>query len=238
MQILAIDVGGQHVKVLMSGQAEPRKMDSGPGLTAAQMVAGVKAMTSDWKYDVISLGYPGQVVHNMPAHEPVNLAKGWLGFDYEGAFGKPVKIINDAAMQALGSYEGGRMLFLGVGTGLGSTLIIEGQIEPMELGHLPYKKRMTYEDFVGQRGLKRLGRKKWRQELLAVIEYFRNALQPEYIVLGGGNAKLMSDLPRDVKLGANANAFIGGFRLWQSGAPIGAATHDLARAADDPPSER
>src|SRR5438105_4630340 len=170
MQILAIDVGGQHVKVLVSGQAEPRKMNSGRKLTATQMTDGVKAMTTDWTFDVISLGYPGQVVHNMPAHEPVNLGKGWVGFDYEGALGKPTRIINDAAMQALGSYAGGRMLFLGLGTGLGSTLIIEGVVEPMELGHLPYKKRLTYEDFVGERGLERLGRKKWRDEVITVIE--------------------------------------------------------------------
>src|SRR6266852_6306120 len=188
MQILAIDVGGQHVKVLVSGQSEPRKMLSGGKLTAVQMVDGVKGMTADWMYDVISLGDPGQVFHNTPAHEPVNLGKGWVGFDYEAAFGKPIKIINDAAMQALGSYEGGRMLFLGLGTGLGSAMILGAQIEPMELGHLPYKKKLTYEDFVGERGLKRLGRKKWRLEVVAVIEVFRNALQPEYIILGGGNA--------------------------------------------------
>jgi polyphosphate glucokinase len=214
METLAIDVGGQNVKVLASSQAEPRKMPSGRRLTAAQMVEGVKSMTTDWPYDVVSLGYPGQVVHNMPAHEPVNLGKGWVGYDYAGVFGKPIKIINDAAMQALGSYEGGRMLFLGLGTGLGSTLIIEGQVEPMELGHLPYKKKLTYEDFVGQRGLKRLGRKKWQREVFAVLEYFRMALQPEYIVLGGGNAKLLTDLPPDVRTGDNANAFKGGFRLW------------------------
>jgi polyphosphate glucokinase len=219
MQMLAIDVGGQHVKVLVSGESQPRKMNSGRRLTAPQMAAGVKSMTTDWPYDVISLGYPGQVVHNMPAHEPVNLGKGWVGFDYEGAFGKPVKIINDAAMQALGSYAGGRMLFLGFGTGLGSALVIEGVIEPMELGHLPYKRKLTYEDFVGERGLKWLGRKKWRIEVLTVIEVFRNALQPEYIVLGGGNAKLMRDLPPDVRMGDNMNAFTGGFRLWESDTP-------------------
>jgi polyphosphate glucokinase len=219
MRILAIDVGGQHVKVLVSGQSEPRKMNSSRKLTATQMVDGVRAMTSDWTFDVISLGYPGQVVSNMPAHEPVNLGKGWVGFDYNGAFAKPIKIINDAAMQALGSYQGGRMLFLGLGTGLGSTLIIEGAVEPMELGHLPYKKSLTYEDFVGERGLVRLGRKKWRDEVIAVIEFFRNALQPEYIVLGGGNAKLLRDLPPDVRLGDNKNAFTGGFRLWQADTP-------------------
>jgi polyphosphate glucokinase len=221
MQILTIDVGGQHVKVLVSDQTEPRRMDSGPALTAATMVEGVKSLTADWPYDAVSLGYPGQVVHNMPAHEPVNLGTGWVGFDYEGAFGKPIKVINDAAMQALGSYEGGRMLFLGLGTGLGSTLIIDGQLEPMELGHLPYKNKLTYEDFVGQRGLKALGRKKWRREVLAVIEAFRNALQPEYIVIGGGNSKLMKELPADVRIGDNSNAFKGGFRLWEQSRGFG-----------------
>jgi polyphosphate glucokinase len=215
MKILTVDVGGQHVKVLASGETEPRKMNSGPLLSAAQMIEGVKKMTSDWAYDVVSLGYPGQVVHNMPAHEPVNLGRGWVGVDYTAAFGRPTKIINDAAMQALGSYQGGRMLFLGVGTGLGSAMIVDGGVEPMELGHLPYKKGQTYEDFVGERGLQRLGKKVWRREVLNVIDTFRAALQPEYIVLGGGNAKLIKDLPADVRLGDNANAFTGGFRLWE-----------------------
>ncbi len=179
------------------------------------MVKGVKEMTADWTYDVVSLGYPGQVVHNMPAHEPVNLGKGWVGFDYEAAFGRPTKIINDAAMQALGSYDGGRMLFLGLGTGLGSAMIVDGVLEPMELGHLPYKKRLTYEDFVGQRGLKRLGKKRWRIEVAEVINTVRAALLPDYIVLGGGNVKLLKELPPDARLGDNANAFTGGFRLWE-----------------------
>ena len=215
MQILAVDIGGSHVKVLLSGQTDPRRMDSGPKLGAADMVAGVKALTLDWTYDVVSLGYPGQVVHNMPAHDPVNLGPGWIGFDYASAFGRPVRIINDAAMQALGSYQGGRMLFLGVGTGLGSAMIVDGELEAMELGHLPYKKGKTYEDYVGERGLERIGKKRWRDEVLHVIEVFRTALQPEYIVLGGGNAKLMRELPPDVRLGDNANAFVGGFRLWE-----------------------
>jgi polyphosphate glucokinase len=219
MQILTIDVGGTHVKVLVSGQTEARKMDSGRKLTAAAMVEGVKALTTDWPYDVISMGYPGQVVHNMPAHDPVNLGKGWIGFDYEGAFGRPIKIINDAALQALGSYDGGRMLFLGLGTGLGSAMIVDGKLSPMELGHLPYKKGLTYEDYVGERSLERLGKKKWRREVLAIIEIFRAALEPEYIVLGGGNAKLIGELPPDVHPGDNANAFIGGFRLWETSAP-------------------
>ncbi|MBV8717083.1 MAG: ROK family protein [Chloroflexi bacterium] len=215
MQILAVDIGGSHVKVLLSGQTEPRRIDSGPDMNAAAMVAGVKGLTSDWPYDAVAMGYPGQVVHNMPAHEPVNLGPGWIGFDYAAAFGKPVRIINDAAMQALGSYEGGRMLFLGFGTGLGSAMIIDGEVEAMELGHLPWKKGKTYEDYVGQRGLERLGKKRWREEVQKVIDTFRTALQPEYIILGGGNAKLLKDLPPDARLGDNANAFIGGFRLWE-----------------------
>jgi polyphosphate glucokinase len=219
MNILAVDIGGSHVKALLTGQTEPRRMASGPSLSAAQMVAGVKAMTSDWAYDVISMGYPGQVVHNMPAHEPVNLGTGWIGFDYSGAFGKPVRVINDAAMQALGSYEGGRMLFLGLGTGLGSAMVVDGDVEPMELGHLPYKKHQTYEDYIGLRGLERLGKKKWRQEVAAIIEIMRNAMQPEYMVIGGGNAKYLKELPPDVRLGDNANAFLGGFRLWAEAKP-------------------
>jgi polyphosphate glucokinase len=214
MNILVVDVGGQHVKVLLTGQSEPRRMNSGPKLTPAQMAAGVKALTADWPFEAISLGFPGQVVHNRPAHEPVNLGIGWIGFDYEGAFGRPVRLINDAAMQAIGSYEGGRMLFLGLGTGLGSAMIVDGKVEPMELGHLPYKKGMTYEDYVGQRGLDRLGKKKWREEVTMMIDRLRAALQPEYIVVGGGNAKLLKDIPPDVRIGNNRLAFIGGFRLW------------------------
>jgi polyphosphate glucokinase len=219
MNILAVDIGGSHVKALATGQTEPRRMNSGPKLAAAQMVEGVKAMTSDWAFDVISMGYPGQVVHNMPAHEPVNLGPGWIGFDYSAAFGKPVRIINDAAMQALGSYQGGRMLFLGLGTGLGSAMVVDGDVEPMELGHLPYKNGLTYEDYIGQRGLDRRGKKKWRQEVALIIEIMRNALQPEYVIIGGGNAKLLRDLPPDVRLGDNANAFVGGFRLWEENKP-------------------
>ena len=214
MNILTVDVGGQNVKVLASNETEPRKMPSGRSLTASTMVEGLKALTPDWTYEVVSIGYPGQVVHNMPAHEPVNLGRGWVAFDYAAALERPTKIINDAAMQAFGSYEGGRMLFIGLGTGLGTAMILEGVVEPMELGHLPYKKRLSYEDYVGRRGMKRLGKKAWRQEVLTVIDIFRAALQPEYIVLGGGNAKLMNKLPPDVRLGANSNAFIGGFRLW------------------------
>jgi polyphosphate glucokinase len=228
MNILVVDVGGSHVKVLATGQTAPRRMSSGRELDAAGMVEGVKRLSGDWQYEVVSLGYPGQVVHNRPAHEPANLGRGWTGFDYGAAFGRPVRIINDAAMQALGSYQGGRMLFIGVGTGLGSAMIVDGHLEPMELAHLPYRKKLTYEDFVGERGLVRLGKKAWREEVLAIIDAFRRALEPEYIVLGGGNAKLMKTLPPDVRLGGNENAFIGGFRLWEEVASTPVAGQEVA----------
>jgi polyphosphate glucokinase len=214
MKILVVDVGGTHVKVLASGQTEERKIVSGPRMTARRMVDAVLQLTADWQYDVVSLGYPGPVVNGILAHDPVNLGPGWIGFDFGAAFGKPVRIINDAAMQALGSYEGGRMLFLGLGTGLGTAMVVDGMVQPMELGHMPYKRKQSYEDFVGLRGLERLGKKKWRVEVAAVIEEFRAALRPDYIVLGGGNAKYLDALPPAVRLGNNANAFIGGFRLW------------------------
>ncbi len=215
MNILAIDVGGTHVKVLASGQTEPRKFESGPSLTPAQMVDKVKNLTADWSYGAVSIGYPGLVVHDRITAEPKNLGRGWVGFDFGKAFGLPVKLINDAAMQALGSYEGGRLLFLGLGTGLGSAMIVDGRLEPMELAHLPYRKGRTYEDYVGIGGLQRLGKPKWRKHVWAVVESLRTALEPDTVVLGGGNAKLLKQLPQDVRLGENANAFIGGFRLWQ-----------------------
>jgi polyphosphate glucokinase len=232
MNILVVDVGGQHVKVLMTGQSTPRRMNSGPKLTPAQMAAGVKALTADWPFDVVSLGFPGQVAHNRPVHEPVNLGTGWTSFDYERALGRPVRVINDAAMQAMGSYEGGRMLFLGLGTGLGSAMIIEGKLAPMELGHLPYKNKLTYEDYVGQRGLDRLGKKKWRQEVATVIDLLRAALEPEYIVIGGGNAKLLRDIPPDVRIGNNRLAFLGGFRLWDERQADASPPEDSARNGD------
>lgn len=215
MNILTIDVGGTHVKVLASGQTEPRKFDSGPSLTPLQMVEQVKALTADWSYGAVSIGYPGLVVHDRIAAEPKNLGCGWVGFDFGKAFGLPVKLINDAAMQALGSYEGGRMLFLGLGTGLGSAMIVEGRLEPMELAHLTYRKGRTYEDYLGIAGLKRLGKQKWCQHVWAVVEILRAALEPDTVVLGGGNAKRLEQLPPGVRLGTNANAFLGGFRLWQ-----------------------
>jgi polyphosphate glucokinase len=214
MNVLVVDVGGTHVKLLASGQTEPRSFVSGPTLTAAAMVAGVKEFAAEWKYEVVTIGYPGPVLNCKPVAEPHNLGTGWVGFDYQGAFGCPVKFINDAAMQALGSYKGGKLLFLGLGTGLGSTLIVEGIVEPMELGHLPYRKG-TYEDYVGIRGLKRLGKKKWRHYVADVVARFIAALEPDDVVLGGGNVKKLKELPAGCRAGDNANAFQGGFRLWE-----------------------
>jgi polyphosphate glucokinase len=214
MKVLVVDVGGTHVKVLASGETEPRKFDSGPDLLPAGMLRGVQKITGDWQYDAVSIGYPGPVLHNKPVAEPHNLGCGWVGFHFEKAFGHPVKLINDAAMQALGSYKGGKMLFLGLGTGLGSTMIVDGVIEPMELGHLPYKKS-TYEDYVGERGLERRGKHKWRRHVEDVVARWIAALEPDDVVLGGGNLKLLEKLPAGCRAGDNANAFIGGFRLWE-----------------------
>jgi polyphosphate glucokinase len=215
VKILVIDIGGTNVKMLASGQREPRKFPSGPTMTPREMAAGVKHAVQGWKYDAVSIGYPGPVRDGRPASEPHNLAKGWVAFNYRAAFGLPVKIINDAAMQALGSYEGGRMLFLGLGTGLGSTLIADGVVMPMELGHLPYKKG-TFEDYVGIRGLERRGKKKWRGAVEDVIARLVAALQPDSVVLGGGNVKKLKALPPLCRAGVNANAFLGGFRLWEA----------------------
>ena len=214
MNVLAVDIGGTNVKILATGQDKPRKFPSGPTLTAKEMVAGVKKLAQGWKYDAVSIGYPGLVIHGRPVSEPRNLGKGWVGFDYRAAFGKPVNIVNDAAMQALGSYKGGKMLFLGLGTGLGSTLIADGIVEPMELAHLPYKKG-TYEDYVGLRGLEKRGKKKWRRQVEDVVARLSAALEPDDIVIGGGNAKKLKGLPPKSRLGDNANAFLGGFRLWE-----------------------
>jgi len=220
--VLVVDVGGTHVKVLATGQETLREVASGPTFTAEQMVSGVLKLVADWEYDVVSIGYPGAVLRGLPVAEPHNLGPGWVGFDFEGAFGCPVKLINDAAMQALGSYEGGKMLFLGLGTGLGSTMIVDGIVEPMELGHLPYRKA-TYEDYVGNAGLKRFGKKKWRKYVNDVVTRLIAALLPDYVVLGGGNVRKLKDLPPHCRKGENSNAFRGGFRLWEeSGAKVGA----------------
>lgn len=212
-RILVVDVGGSHVKILATGRREPRKFVSGPTMTPRQMVAGVEKLARGWKYDVVSIGYPGPVLHGRPVAEPHNLGRGWVRFDYRAAFGRPVRIINDAAMQALGGYKGGKMLFLGLGTGLGSALIADGVVEPMELGHLPYKKG-TYEDYVGQRGLDKRGKKKWRRHVADVVAGFVAALEPDDVVLGGGNVRKLKELPDGCRAGDNANAFVGGFRLW------------------------
>jgi len=212
--ILVIDVGGTHVKVIATGQKEPVKIDSGPAMTAKRMVKEVRDATKDWNYSVVSIGYPGPVIHGHPLSEPHNIGGGWVGFDFRKAFGRPVKMLNDAAMQALGIYRGGKMLFLGLGTGLGSAMIVDGILEPMEVAHLPYQKGRTYEDYVGIRGLKKLGKKKWRRHVAIIAGQLKTALEADYVVLGGGNAKLLKTLPPGCRLGDNASAFTGGFRLW------------------------
>lgn len=214
MKILVIDVGGTNLKLKVSTSEEIRKIPSGPALSARQMVEDVKKATADWDYDAITIGYPGPVINGTISLEPVNLGRGWLGFDFAG-LGKPVKLINDAAMQALGSYEGGRMLFLGLGTGLGATLILDGVIGPLEIGHLPYKKGKSYEEYVGAGGLERMGRRKWQATVFDVVERFRKAFVVEYVVLGGGNVKKLDELPPGARAGNNTNAFIGGVRLWE-----------------------
>ncbi|MBL8798301.1 MAG: ROK family protein [Planctomycetia bacterium] len=214
MNVLVIDVGGTHVKILATGQTEPRKFPSGATLTPDQMVNGVKELAKDWQYDGVSIGYPGPVQHGQPLADPPNLAPGWIGFDFQAAFGKPVKLVNDAAMQALGSYQHGKMLFLGLGTGLGNTLVVDGVVVPMELGHLPYKKG-TFEDYVGRRGLQRFGKRKWRKYVADVVARLKAALVTDEVVLGGGNVKKMKELPEGCRAGENSNAFLGGFRLWE-----------------------
>ena len=213
-KILVIDIGGTHVKLLASGEKEPRRFVSGLSLTPKKLVQDVKKTATDWEYHVISMGYPGPVLHGRIQREPKNLGAGWVKFDFRKAFGCPVQIINDAAMQAMGSYDGGRMLFLGLGTGLGSTMIADGVVEPMELAHLPYRKGKTFEDYVGQRGMDRLGKKRWRTHVFKVVEALKAALQPEYVVLGGGNIKNLKAFPPGAKAGGNDRAFAGGFRLW------------------------
>jgi len=216
MNILVVDVGGTHIKVLATGRKEPIKIPSGPKTTARTMVDRVKEAIDGWTYAAVSIGYPGAVLHGKPVSEPRHLGGGWVGFNFKRAFGCPVTVINDAAMQALGSYKGGRMLFLGLGTGLGSALIIDGVLEPMELAHLPYKRGRTYEDYVGKAGLKRLGKKKWRRHVIDVVTRLKAATEADDVVIGGGNAKLLRTLPRGVRRGANSNAFLGGYRLWKS----------------------
>jgi polyphosphate glucokinase len=213
---LVVDVGGTSVKILVTGRTEGRSFPSGPTLTPARMVSGVKKLAADWTYDVVSVGYPGAVLGGRPVAEPHNLGRGWVGFDFARAFDRPVKVVNDAAMQALGSYRGGKMLFLGLGTGLGSAMIVEGIVAPMEIAHLPYK-HGTYEDYVGRTGLERDGEKKWRRHVADVVARLITALQPDDTVIGGGNVKRLEALPPRTRQGDNANAFRGGFRLWAKG---------------------
>jgi len=222
MKVLVIDIGGTHVKILATGHDERREFESGPGLTVRQMVSGVKRLAKGWQYDAVSIGYPGLVLKGRIAAEPHNLAKGWVGFDFEKAFGKPVKVINDAAMQALGSFRQGTMLFLGLGTGLGSALVVDGHVVPMELAHLSYKKG-EIEDYVGLQGLERFGKKRWREHVDFMVERFSAALHPDEVVIGGGNVKKLKQLPPGCRAGDNANAFLGGFRLWhgvQAAGPV------------------
>src|SRR5213593_3494191 len=228
MNVLVIDIGGTHVKALATGQDTHRAFDSGPTLPPKRMVSEVRKLVADWKYDVVSIGYPGPVLRDRPVSEPWNLGKGWAGFNFEAAFKRPVKVLNDAAMQALGSYRRGKMLFLGLGTGLGSALIVDGIVEPMELGHLPYKKA-TFEDYVGVRGLEKYGKKKWRSYVADVVERLVAAIEPDEVVLGGGNVKKLKELPSGCRAVDNANAFLGGFRLWEEAGARRNLTHAKRR---------
>jgi polyphosphate glucokinase len=221
--VLVVDVGGAHVKVLASNETVRRRFQSGPTLTPREMVDGVLEIARDWEWEVVTVGIPAPVRGGMPIAEPVNLGKGWVGFDFEAAFGKPTKVINDAAMQAVGSYQGGRMLFLGLGTGMGSALIYNGNLEPLELGHLPFRKR-TFEDYVSERAMKKYGRQKWKQAVFEVVERLTAAMQPDYVVIGGGNAGDLDELPPNARRGDNTLAFLGGVRLWEPDWAARAAT--------------
>jgi polyphosphate glucokinase len=237
MNILVVDIGGTHVKLLASGQDAMRRFDSSPKLTPKRMVSNVLALADGWAFDAVSIGYPGPVLGGKPLLEPHNLAPGWVGFDFAAAFGKPVKLINDAAMQALGGYTGGKLLFLGLGTGLGTAMIVDGTVEPMELAHLPYKKA-TFEDYVGQRGLDRHGKKKWADYVFDTVERLSAALEPDEVILGGGNALKLPKLPKGVRLGENANAFKGGFKLWEVAASLAATTEPPKKAAKRSPTKK
>lgn len=229
MNVLVVDVGGTNVKILATGQAEPRRFPSGPTMTPKQMVTGVKVLAGEWKYDVVSIGYPGLVLQGRVMAEPHNLGPGWVMFDFKVAFGRPVKLINDAAMQALSSYKSGTMLFLGLGTGLGSALVVNGIVVPTELAHLSWKKG-TYEDYMGTRGLKRFGRKRWQEYVAFGVESLIAALYPDDVVLGGGNVKKLKKLPEGCRAGDNANAFLGGFRLWEKASDRESSTPTKTRA--------
>jgi len=230
-RILVIDVGGSHVKFRMGARGRIRKLDSGPDMTAADMARRVRELARELPYEAVSIGYPGLVLRGRIAAEPFNLGTGWVGYDFEKAFRRPVRVINDATMQALGSYEGGRMLFLGLGTGLGATLILDGAVEPMEIGHMPYKHGRTFEDYVGEHGRKRLGNKKWRKTVAAVVSRLKDVLEADYVVLGGGNASRLKKLPEYARLGANHNAFNGGLHLWRGDDPLAVSVARRQRAA-------
>jgi polyphosphate glucokinase len=234
--ILVIDVGGSHVKVRLGPRGKIRRFESGADMSAADMARKVRKLARDLPYRAISIGYPGLVLRGRIAAEPYNLGAGWVGYDFQKALGRPVRVINDATMQALGSYEGGRMLFLGLGTGLGATLILDGAVEPMEIGHMPYKRGRTFEDYVGERGRKRLGNKKWRKAVAEVIARLKEVLEADYVVLGGGNATRLKELPQGVRLGDNLNAFKGGLHLWRADDPLAVSTSRRQRTA--PPRRR
>jgi polyphosphate glucokinase len=214
-KILAIDIGGTHLKVRLSTGTEKRAVESGVTMTPEKMVDAVRGMASDWTYDAIAMGYPGPVTDHVPVSDPHNLAPGWKGFDFAAAFGKPVRIVNDALMQAIGGYEGGHMLFLGLGTGLGSAMIAGNVCLPLELAHLPYKKKRTFEEFVGVHALEAEGKHEWRLIVSDVVTRLQAALRPDYVVIGGGNADKLKELPPKCRVGDNENAFLGGFRIWQ-----------------------
>jgi polyphosphate glucokinase len=240
LHVLVVDVGGSHVKIRATGPTEDRRFESGPEMTPKNMTGGVLELAADWEYEVVSVGFPGPVVRGRIIAEPCHLGSGWVGFDFQAAFSRPVKLINDAAMQAAGSYRGGKMLFLGLGTGLGTALILDGRIEPLELGHLPYRKGKTFEDYVGARGLKRLGRKRWQRHVERTISRLRAALLPDYVVLGGGNASRLDPVPDDVIIGSNERAFEGGERLWNdpvfgSAGQCGSAGQYGSAGSDDAP---
>jgi polyphosphate glucokinase len=235
MKVLVIDIGGTNVKVASTDQRVPLKIPSGHTMGAQKMVEEVLAATSSWEYDCISIGYPGPVTHDRPLAEPFNLAPGWMDFPYQKALGKPFRFINDAAMQALGGYKGGRMLFLGTGTGLGSAMIFDGVVVPLELAHLPYRDGFTYEDYAGAAGLEKRGKKRWRKSVLDIIAKLKAAMVCDYVLLGGGNAKLMQKLPEGVILGANSNAIEGGLKLWEIAVPNAAAGKAVATSSKATP---
>ena len=229
--VLVIDVGGSHVKFRMGPRGRIRKLVSGPDMSAADMARRIRKLAGGLHYQAVAIGYPGLVLRGRIVAEPFNLGPGWVGYDFEKALGRPVRVINDATMQALGGYEGGSMLFLGLGTGLGATLILDGAVEPMEIGHMPYKHHRTFEDYVGERGRKRLGNRKWRKAVVEVVARLKDVLEADYVVLGGGNAARLKELPEGARLGDNLNAFRGGLHLWRADDPLAAGIACRQRAA-------